>query len=203
VVDEHSDNNVTKQRSVSCNSVLTDHIHKLFSDHHEHKEHQRVISLCLSILIGHYLQDVHVSLKQDCNTGGRSPLCSWSQEMADVLSNRDVSQEYFADGSCSRAQKETRLLCRWLPHVTQFSQNQHSRIIQSVWTEMNVCSSSALEPIQYHKFTCVGIFRFCFTAPMHYCKKEKKFKQKAYIHLNSIDIYIYIHKIFYKYSKID
>jgi len=60
--------------------------------------------------------------------------------MADVLSNQDVRKEHFADlGVCSGVKKDTRLLLllyQWLPHVTLFSQNQHSRIIQSVLTPM-------------------------------------------------------------------
>lgn len=61
---------------------------------------------------------------------------------------------------------------------------------------------------QYQRFTSgVGGFAFVLQLQCNIVKKRKFKQNKAYIQLNSIDIYIYtyiyVHTILYKYSKID
>lgn len=116
----------------------------------------------LWFLIGRYLQDIHsVSLKQECNTGGRSP--SSAPEVNRWLTNSPLNRDVVVDLLCSRPRPP---LGQWLPHVTRclfiyswlfLSQNQHSRIIQSVWT-WDMKAPVYQSQFEYHKFTSSGLF---------------------------------------------
>lgn len=101
---------------------------------------------------------------------------------------------------------ETRHLlpCQRLPQCTTVYRINSKTRIHSVKTEMKPCSSRISKLLQYHKFYNLG---FCLFVLQVQCIIVKKEKIKAYIQLSSTVIYIYIHiyvhTIFYKYSKID